>query len=594
MKRHADPQPADASAPERHTFLVERARHGSRLDSFLADRLRENGLSREKIKGLIREGKVTVDGNTETSPKSALATGSEVAILAERPPSSLTAESGDIEILYRDAVLAVVNKPAGLTVHPAPNQPTGTLAHRLLAHFPELAAQEGFRPGIVHRLDKDTSGLMLVALTEQCRLALAGQFARHEVYKEYLALTRGVFAAQDGIIDEPIGRHPSNKTKMAVTPHGKPAKSAWRVLYADPRGGWSLVAVRIFSGRTHQVRVHMRHLGHSLLGDALYRSAPPRQAGNIPVANDTARAGFVSRHSPQRQMLHAWKLAFTHPLPDKAGPSLTGKLPKNMRREGDALHFCCPPPSDFGQTVRALVRQPLRVVVTGSPGCGKSALLEILRSKGLPTYSADAEVARLYGAGGDGQRLLRAHFGDRFVPDPSGPVDKTALGAAMRGDDALRREVEALLHPLVWHALQAFWREQERDRKALAVAEIPLYLESGRDRRNVTHPLPAHDTAHLHPAPVLVGVHCPFALREERLTHKRGWSRETVARMESWQWPEEKKMRACDKVIDNTGTLADLESGAARLLEELQQLSESRENAVVGHIEPLWTECMRP
>lgn len=582
MPIHAEPRPTDSSRPEHHAFVVDQARHGARLDRFLAERLAETGLSREKIKGLIREGKVSVNGQPVTSPKTLLAAGNEVAALVERPPSSLTAEPGDIEVLYKDEVLAVINKPAGLTVHPAPNRPTGTLAHRLLARFPELAGQQGFRPGIVHRLDKDTSGLMLVALTEQCRLALAALFARHDVYKEYLALVHGVPAAREGAIDEPIGRDPANKTKMAVTPHGKAAQSAWRVLYADPRGAWALVAVRIFSGRTHQVRVHMRHLGHALLGDALYKNDPPARRDRIHKDSASARPETDLLASPRRQMLHAWKLSFSHPLPDKAGPSFTGKLPQGVRREGNILHFCRPPPPDFYEAVQALVRQTLRVVITGNPGCGKSSLLEILAANGLPVFSADAQVGRLYGAGGDGQRLLRAHFGERFVPDPSGPVDKAALGAAMRDNDALRREVEALLHPLVWHALQTFWREQEKRRQPLAVAEIPLYLESGRDRQEAALP---------GPAPLLVGVRCPFALRAERLVARRGWSPETVARMESWQWPEDRKIAACDMVVDNTGSPADLESGGLRLLGELHRIRLSRESALVEKIAVLWTEC---
>jgi len=611
-----------------HSFVVQEA--GTRLDRFLADRLREAGLSREKLKRLIREGKCLLNGKPEYSPKATLTVGDQVTIQAESPPTSLKAEPGDLEILYRDAVLAVLNKPAGLTVHPAPGRSTGTLAHRLLSHFPELEALEGFRPGIVHRLDKDTSGLMLVALSEQCRLALAGQFARHEVYKEYLALVRGVPAREEETIEVPVGRHPTLKTKMAVTPGGKPAKSARRTLFADPRGRFSLQAVRIFSGRTHQVRVHMQHIGHPLLGDPLYAGL----TGHKPVTpSGPCRA--------KRQMLHAWKLSFTHPLPEgsgsawrdtssdllctpgqdqkspapssKAAPSssnqsaslVTGSTvlpdpvhcgaakhsaaklshypkkalspPKGVRRDGDTLSFRCPPPPDFIDTVRACLSQSLPVVITGSPGCGKSLLLQFFREQGFPVFSADAEVARLYEPGGDGARLLRARFHDRFVPDASGPVNKAALGSAMRESEALRREVEAMLHPLVWHAVASFWKTHE-DTAALSIAEIPLYLESGRDR----------GAAQENDPPLLVGVSCPFSVREERLALHRGWNGEIIAGMEAWQWPEDKKMQACDLVIDNSGSLNTFNRNAQGLLDALLDARRERREAALRHVQSLW------
>jgi 23S rRNA pseudouridine1911/1915/1917 synthase len=581
-----------------HAFVVQEA--GTRLDRFLADRLRDAGLSREKLKGLIREGKCLLDGKPEYSPKTILAVGVQVTIQVESPPTSLKAEPGDLEILYRDAVLAVLNKPAGLTVHPAPGRPTGTLAHRLLSHFPELEALEGFRPGIVHRLDKDTSGLMLIALSEQCRLALAGQFARHEVYKEYLALVRGVPARKEETIEVPIGRHPTLKTKMAVIPGGKPAKSARRTLFADPRGRFSLQAVRIFSGRTHQVRVHMQHIGHPLLGDPLY--------GGQVTASCPCRG--------KRQMLHAWRLSFTHPLPggsgsawrdtssdllcttgqdqkspapsSKAAPSSSdAKLshypkktlppPKGLERDGDTLSFRCPPPTDFIDTVRACLSRSLPVVITGSPGCGKSLLLQFFREQGFPVFSADAEVARLYKPGEDGARLLRARFGDRFVPDASGPVDKAALGSAMRESEALRREVEAMLHPLVWHAVASFWKTHE-DTAALSIAEIPLYLESGRDRK----------AAQENDPPLLVGVSCPFSVRAERLALHRGWSGEVIAGMEAWQWPEDKKMQACDLVIDNSGSLNSFNRNAQALLDALLDTRRERHEAATRHVQSLW------
>lgn len=560
------PQPESPRARSREKafrFNVEPEEDGMRLDRFLAERLRGHGLSREKIKTLIRGGKAAINDAPAKNAKDALAGGSAVCLLVPPPESPLTPEQGDLRILYRDAVLAALDKAAGLTVHPAPGRPTGTLAHRLLHHFPELASQEGFRPGIVHRLDKDTSGLMLAALTEECRLALAALFAGREVYKEYLALVHGVPDWTETLIEEPVGRDPGNKTKMTVTPHGKAAQSLARVLHADPGGVFSLVAVRIFSGRTHQVRVHLRHVGHPLWGDALYQTPASRNATRARKAKGT----------PDRQMLHAWKLAFRHPLPEKAGePELTGAA----SAENGRLTLLCPPPPDFPAAAASLAARTLHVVVTGLPGCGKSSLLRHLEDAGLPAFSADAEVARLYAPRGDAALLLRGRFGARFVPDADAAVDKAALGAAMRNDEALRREVEDMVHPLVWHAFETFRTAQEAACRPLSAAEIPLYLESGRRGRDAADP------------PLLVGVRCPFAIRKERLARTRGWSESAIAAMEAWQWPEEKKMAACDIVVDNSGTPEVLAGEAAALLKRLRGIRHEREEALLAKLEDLW------
>ena len=214
----------------------------SRLDRFLSEHLRGEVVSREKIKRAIREGGCRIDGNPCTDTSFRLTAGQCVMLTFQIPSSSVTPEEGDLSILYQDDWLAIVNKPAGLTVHPAPSCPEGTLVHRLVAHFPSLRAQEGVRPGIVHRLDKDTSGLICIALTEEARLRLSAAFAEREIHKEYLALVQGQ-PAPSGIVDEPLGRDPKSKVKVAVVKNGRPARSEWRVLFRGP--GYSLVAVRI-------------------------------------------------------------------------------------------------------------------------------------------------------------------------------------------------------------------------------------------------------------------------------------------------------------------------------------------------------------
>ncbi len=603
------------SAPKRFflRFTADAAASRGRLDVFLAACLAGHGVSREKVKRLISEGAVTLDGAPCRGPKTRPPRGGVIEVTLEEAASSLAPEEGDIRILYRDDELVVLDKPAGLTVHPAPGRPTGTLAHRLVAHFPELARQEGFRPGIVHRLDKDTSGLLLAALTEKSRLALSALFAGRAVRKEYLALARGVPPALRGDIDAPLGRHPRNKVKMAVIEGGREARSSWQTLYADPDGRFSLLAVRIHTGRTHQIRVHMAHLGLPLLGDALY-------------GDETARA------LAPRQMLHAWKLAFPH-------PGEAEKHGTNAPHGGESMRFSCPPPDDFSETLANLSRRMVRCVVTGSPGCGKSTLSAALADLGVPVFSADDEVRSLYEAGGAVRGLLLARYGERFVPGGKGPVDKAPLGRAMAESPAFRREIESLVHPLIFRALEDFWQRNERLGHPLAAAEIPLYLETGGgtagaddtragkrgpdspDRPDTDKPGPespdgpaAGKAEPIKPggpgnadfpapwrrtppaalaggsarAPVLAGVRCPFDLRRERLERHRGWSAETVARMESWQWPEEEKMRACDIVLDNAGTPEQLGEQARRLRALLLALPEARARAVLARARTLW------
>lgn len=624
-------------------FTVGHEDQGLRLDRFLAVKLAEHAVSREKVKRLIKDGLAGVEGVEERSPKLPVCAGSTVFALLPESRSNLLPEEGDLTVVYRDSSLAVISKPPGLTVHPAPGLESGTLAHRLVAHFPELAAQEGFRPGIVHRLDKDTSGLMLVALDERTRLALSGMFARQEVFKEYLALVHGVPARAEEDIDAPVGRHPTRKTLMAVLAAGKPARSRRRTLICGQ--GFSLEAVRIFSGRTHQVRVHMQHVGHPLWGDASYGPKLPPGAPGAPGAPGCAPAcdaacktacdaACVSSRGAVagRQMLHAWKLSFEHPFPEH----IPATLPEGLLRNGNTLSFCCPPPEDFSSAVRALVYRPLRVVITGSPGCGKSSLLAWFREAGYPVFSADAEIAALYEPGQDGWQLLRAYFGDRFVHSDESPVDKRALGKAMQEEQGVRKEVEALMHPLIGHRLEAFWQKQQ----GLAVAEIPLYLETGGKKApahcagvtagitgtacgtaenaaggaaggaagnaagaaagaagatrttQITRTLGTPGTPETINPPVLVGVYASFPVREKRLREKRGWSEETVATMESWQWPELVKMRACNLVVNNSGLQEDLPARAEKLLQQLRRHAAKREQHALLGFQSAWS-CQR-
>lgn len=326
------------SGGAKYTFRVGPEDRGTRLDAFLS---RATGLSRARLKKAVRDGLCRVDGAVCAEADLRLTPGREVVVVLPDTDAALRPEAGDLAVLYRDASVVVLNKPAGLTVHPCPSCPDGTLVHRLLAHFPELGKLEGFRPGIVHRLDKDTSGLLVAALSEPARLALTSAFAARAVRKTYLAVTRGVPEAE-GRVDLPLGRHPTLKTKVAVVPEnrgGKPALTDWRTLYADPAGRFALLAVTIHTGRTHQIRVHLAHIGHPLWGDRLYAPHDPACADPAP-----------------RHMLHAWKLAFPHPV------------------TAETMAFVCPPPPDFAACMDALARHTQRVALTGTPGDRKSVV----------------------------------------------------------------------------------------------------------------------------------------------------------------------------------------------------------------------------
>jgi len=221
-------------------------------------------------------------------------------------PSEVAAESIALDVLFEDADLLVLNKPSGIVVHPAAGNRSGTLVNALLHRCAGLSSIGGKeRPGIVHRLDKETSGCLVVALNDAAHRALAAQFAGREVTKIYLALAAGRFAKKSGTIEASIGRHPVQRKKMAVVERGRAARTDYRVL--DETDGGTLVECTLHTGRTHQIRVHLKHLGHPVLGDEVYGK----------------RAGFP------RQMLHAWKLGFVHP------------------RTGARMNFLAPVPPDF-------------------------------------------------------------------------------------------------------------------------------------------------------------------------------------------------------------------------------------------------------
>jgi 23S rRNA pseudouridine1911/1915/1917 synthase len=292
---------------------------GRRLDEVVAELA---GTSRAQAARWASDGLVEVDGRPR--PKGHRLRGGERIAWAppDTPPvGEPLPEPRPLAVRYEDDRLLVVAKPAGLVVHPGPGHPTGTLVNALLGR-PETGLSAGGgaadRPGIVHRLDKDTSGLLLVAKDDATHLALARDLAAHRVERRYLALVQGRLPAETGTVDAPVGRHPRDRKRMAVVPSGRRAVTHWRVLETFP--AVQLTEVTLETGRTHQVRVHLASLRHPLVGDRTY-GADPTLAARLGVA---------------RPFLHAWRLAFSHPA-DGTRIDLTEPLPPELQAPLDRL-----------------------------------------------------------------------------------------------------------------------------------------------------------------------------------------------------------------------------------------------------------------
>ena len=271
---------------------VEDGRGGERLDVYAAELA---DVTRSRAGALIREGRVSVDGAAQSKAGFKLKPG--MAVRVEVPaavPAEVTAEDIDLEILYQDDDLAVVYKPSGMVVHPAAGNESGTLVNALLKHLDNLSGIGGeIRPGIVHRIDKDTSGLLLVAKNDRSHVCLSEQIRAHTVHRAYRAIVIGGFREEEGTVEGPIGRHPTDRKRMAIVPGGKEAVTHWRVL--ERLRGATLIEAKLTTGRTHQIRVHMASIGHPVLGDPVYG---PKKSP-YPVAGG--------------QLLHAFRIGFVHP-----------------------------------------------------------------------------------------------------------------------------------------------------------------------------------------------------------------------------------------------------------------------------------------
>jgi 23S rRNA pseudouridine1911/1915/1917 synthase len=302
---------------------------GQRVDRALAEFL---ALPRSRVASWIRAGRVALAGAVVEKAGATLRAGIELAW--DPPPAvdeRVAPEPGELVVLHADADLLAIDKPPGLVVHPGAGRRTGTLVHRLLAAYPELAGVGGpGRPGIVHRLDAGTSGVMLVARNAAAHARLARAFAGREVDKRYLAIVWGTPKAAAGVVEAPIGRHPRERQRMAVVAGGRPATTGWRRIAS--RGPVSLIEFVLHTGRTHQIRVHARHLGHPLVGDPVYGEARWR---GMPAARARPLAAFA------RPALHAWRIGLAHP------------------RTGERIELAAPPPADFVDLWRAVTGDEL-------------------------------------------------------------------------------------------------------------------------------------------------------------------------------------------------------------------------------------------
>ena len=298
-----------------------------RLDRWLAENSGIEALSRSRIKNLILDGQLSCDGQPETDPSSVVR-GSAVYQLTLPDAAAALPEAEDIalDILYEDEAMIVINKPAGMVVHPAPGALTGTLVNALLAHCGDSLTGIGgvARPGIVHRLDKDTSGVMVAAKTDMAHSRLSEMFAAHDLDRRYHALVWGMPAARHGTIDAPLGRHRTDRKRQAVMERGRHAITHYKTLRDLPPFG-CLLECRLETGRTHQIRVHMAHLGHGVIGDPLY--GRPKRAGQMPDSH--SRTALARLRAFPRQALHAKTLSFAHPL-SGAEMDFSAEMPADM------------------------------------------------------------------------------------------------------------------------------------------------------------------------------------------------------------------------------------------------------------------------
>jgi 23S rRNA pseudouridine1911/1915/1917 synthase len=306
------------------SLTVSEADTGARLDAFLAAHI--NGWSRARLQRLIDAGDILVNSKLAKASYKVSANDEIEVELTPPPESNFAPENIPLNIVFEDDHIIVINKPPGLVVHPAAGVPSGTLANALAYHFQRLSNSGSIRPGIVHRLDKDTSGLLVVAKTESDHENLADQFRAREVFKSYMALVYGVVKQQSGSIEQPIARDPRNRTRMAIVAGGRGALSLFKIRRSY--AAFTLLDVELKTGRTHQIRVHLAWLKHPVVGDEVYGSG---RENNVQDVQLRARIRKLDRH-----FLHAEQLGFRHP------------------HTGEQVRFVAPLPTALSEFLAAL------------------------------------------------------------------------------------------------------------------------------------------------------------------------------------------------------------------------------------------------
>ena len=503
-----------------YAFKVSSAEAGKRLDVFLQQKLK---LSRNQIKQLIESGQCTVNQIPVRKPSAKLKPEDEVCLNWVRQESGLKSVQGDVNIIYEHSDFVLVDKPWGISVHPAPSEKNSTLVNLLLHHFPALKNLGGERPGIVHRLDKDTSGLLVVALTTQAQNDLARLFARRQVDKVYWALVCGKPPQPKGKIELSLARDPLIKTKMAVVnKNGRYAKSEYELVWSN--GDYSLLKVKIFTGRTHQIRVHLQAIGCPIVGDKTY-------GGEIRPKN---YRDYLLSKLVKRQLLHAASLSFVY--------------------KGEKFEFVSGLPWDFKRVLFFLSKETLKLILVGLPGSGKSELAKLLDPD---FFHADALVSELYTPGQDGYFLVQRIFGPEVISE-QGEIDKNKLLAKLARPE-LRKEFLRALYPLVWGK----WQEYvgQRQGKPWVVGDIPLFLESNWQVRE-------KDV-------ICIGVYRPERTRRKSL-QDRGWDQKKIALIESWQFSWAAKLAQSQLIVDNSGSKDELLAKAVTIKRILRRIKRKR------------------
>jgi 23S rRNA pseudouridine1911/1915/1917 synthase len=309
------------------SFSASETDAGARLDAYLAAQIGD--WSRARLQRLIEAGDVLVNGKVVKASYRVSAKDEVEVELTPAPAGNFTPENIPLEIVFEDDHIIVIDKPAGLVVHPAAGIHSGTLANALAYHFQQLSKAGSIRPGIVHRLDKDTSGLLVVAKTESDHENLADQFRAREVFKSYVALVYGVVKQQSGRIEEPIARDPRNRTRMAIVPGGRGALSLYKVRRSY--NAFTLLDVELKTGRTHQIRVHLSWLKHPVVGDELYGGGRDNNVQDVQLRAQIRKL--------KRQFLHAEQLGFRHP------------------HTGEQMRFVAPLPAELAHLLEKLETQ---------------------------------------------------------------------------------------------------------------------------------------------------------------------------------------------------------------------------------------------